>query len=314
VSLVVVLVTERAAVPHLFADDHHPISDPGALTAWQWVGNLTLTESWRSHLTGGAKHFFLGHTWSLCYEEQFYAVVGLLLLVARRRFFLAAALVTAVVVVCRHACSALHLAAGLDGSFLDGTWLTFAAGVLLYYQVNYCGRLGWWLANGLLLLGLAYAARGYPRVEAPAAVAFAFALVASVLRRWDAALSSHVAVRPLAFCGGMCYSLYLVHWPVVKAISHGCQLAGLGAPVWTVLVTVPACLAASVPLAWLFHRWVERRFVGQTVPASAAGPGAAGVKTTPVRAIAPPNGAAAERDRSAAACEPFHRLVRALVP
>jgi peptidoglycan/LPS O-acetylase OafA/YrhL len=292
-ALVVVFVTERAAVPHLFADNHHPIADPGALTAWQWVGNLTLTESWRPHLTGEARHFFLGHTWSLCYEEQFYAVVGLLLLVARRRFFLGALLVTALVVVCRHVCWGLRLVPALDGFFLDGSWLMFAAGVLLYYQVNYCGRLGWWLATGALLLGVAYEARGYPAVETPPAIAFGFALVASLLHRWDGALSSHVALRAPAFCGGMCYSLYLVHWPVVKAISHAAQLLGLDAPLWTALVTVPACLAASIPLAWLFHRWVEKPFMDPPVPASPARQSAAGV-TTPA-ALTTASGAAKRR-------------------
>ena len=50
-SLAVVSVTQWAAVPRLFSDDNHPIPDPGSLTAWEWVGNLSLTESWRFHLT-----------------------------------------------------------------------------------------------------------------------------------------------------------------------------------------------------------------------------------------------------------------------
>ena len=37
----------------------------------------------------------------------------------------------------------------------------------------------------------------------------------------------------------------------------------------TLLGTVPACLAASVAAGWLFHAWVERRFLNG--PATAAG-------------------------------------------
>ena len=59
------------------------ISRPDELTFSQWIGNLTLTESWRFHgapMLGDAdRRYFLGQAWTLCYEEQFYVVVGILL-------------------------------------------------------------------------------------------------------------------------------------------------------------------------------------------------------------------------------------------
>jgi len=91
---VLVLVCE-ALVPGLLADDYAGIPPPGRLSAGQWLGNLTLTESWRHHLGGGRIGYLNAMAWTLCYEEQFYAVVGLLLALAPRRFFLGAAAVTA---------------------------------------------------------------------------------------------------------------------------------------------------------------------------------------------------------------------------
>jgi peptidoglycan/LPS O-acetylase OafA/YrhL len=61
------------------------IRNSGFLRPWwyspaQWFGSITLTEIWRSHVFGGQKGLILGHAWTLCYEEQFYAVCGALLL------------------------------------------------------------------------------------------------------------------------------------------------------------------------------------------------------------------------------------------
>src|SRR5262249_48484636 len=73
------------------------IPNPQTFTIWQWLGNLSLTESWRWHLTGGVENMLLSPSWTLCYEEQFYALAGLALVAGRRFFFGWFALVTAVV-------------------------------------------------------------------------------------------------------------------------------------------------------------------------------------------------------------------------
>src|SRR5438093_424847 len=62
----------------------------GEFTAGNWLGNLTATEAWRSSVGGGEIAYLMKNTWTLCYEEQFYAVVGLMLLLAGTRFFAAA--------------------------------------------------------------------------------------------------------------------------------------------------------------------------------------------------------------------------------
>jgi peptidoglycan/LPS O-acetylase OafA/YrhL len=122
--------------PELFSDPTNKIRQPQSMSASQWFGNLTLTETWRYHLFGDEKVLLAGHIWTLCYEEQFY--------------------------------------------FVTGT---------------------------------------------------------------------------------MCYSLYLVHWPVVLAIARGLYLGGIESPEQALGITVPLCVVASLVAGWTFHIFVERRFL-----------------------------------------------------
>jgi peptidoglycan/LPS O-acetylase OafA/YrhL len=265
--LLIVLVTgvmDRYLLPGLWTDDFFGIPRPETLNAWQWLGNLTLTEKWRWHLVGGPPQMFHGLAWSLCYEEQFYAVVGLLLAFAPQRFFLGAALATVVTM----AVSFLVPWAKTQGFFFDGHWLGFAAGILLYYRINYAGRLGGWALTGILLAGvLLYGWYFFP-VRGPHAnlgeanfVSLAFALLLALLHPWDGRLAAAPLFRPLMFCGTMCYSLYLIHWPVAKGTAHGLYMLGVRTDTGIVLVTIPLSIAVSVAASWLFYRLVEKRFL-----------------------------------------------------
>ena len=269
-----VVVADAALWPGLWTGGPIRILPPDRLTGWQWLGNLTLTETWRPHVVGGPGWYYHAMMWTLCYEEQFYAVVGLLLWLAPRRFFAATAAVTALTFVARY----LLIRAGrpADGFFFDGYWLAFAAGVLVYYYVNYADRRGRWMALAVLAAALAWFGRAHfpvrsvhSNVGESAVVAFAFALLLALLRPWDERLANARLLRPLTFCGTICYSLYLIHWPVVFGVSHGLHRLGVQGDTAIVLVTVPLCVAASVACSWVFYRLVERRFLN-TPPKSAS--------------------------------------------
>jgi peptidoglycan/LPS O-acetylase OafA/YrhL len=66
----------------------------------------------------------------------------------------------------------------------------------------------------------------------------------------------------------MCYSIYLVHWTVLRPITVGLEWAGCHSVLFTVLVTVPVSVAASIAVGVVFHRAVERRFLaaGPSMP------------------------------------------------
>jgi len=290
-----VLVLE-ALVPELMADGHRNIPPPGWLSEGQWVGNLTLTESWRYHVGGGPQAYYNTVAWTLCYEEQFYLVVGLLLALAPRRFFLGAGVITALVVALYVLVSRRIVnGSSIDGFFFDGYWIHFAAGMLLYYRVNYATRWGTWTANLLLLATLvAFAVdhppfhRVGPRIAEGGIFACGFALVLSLLHPWDRRLASARAAQPLLFCGQICYSLYLIHWPVCKAVGHGLYLLGVRGDTATLLITVPVGVAASVLLAWAFFRLCESRFLNAPASkASRAGAPARGGTARPATAPGP---------------------------
>ena len=124
VSVLIVALFESTASRELFADGIFTVPHLASLSPWQWLGNLTLTETWRAPLADGHGVNFLPNTWTLNYEEQFYLVAGLILLLAPRRIFLAAAVITGLVVVAK---VGSHLAGvSLDGTFADGRWLLIA--------------------------------------------------------------------------------------------------------------------------------------------------------------------------------------------
>ncbi|MDB5309378.1 MAG: putative acyltransferase [Gemmataceae bacterium] len=253
------------------AIDTGSIPHASDLSASQWVGNLTLTEHWRYHLFGSSELKLLGPSWTLCYEEQFYLVCGAILLLSPARFYAGVVGVTAFTVA-GAAFNLLWGGAPLRGFFFDGRWLLFAAGVFVYWHLTAASRRARWAIPALLALsliattGVRYAI--LTRVGDAQqknqmfefAVGFGFALLLIGLRPWDEQLARLKVARPFTFCGRMCYSLYLIHWPVTKFVSAALFMSGCRG-VWpTLLVTVPLALTLSLLAAWWFHVWVERRF------------------------------------------------------
>lgn len=260
-----------------------PLHRPDELSAVQWAGNLTLTEEWRPNVAGPDRGYLAGHLWTLCYEEQFYLVVGLLALLAGRRLFAAVGVVTAVVFANVLDLSGTPLAgaarfqAPLSGFFFDGQWLAFAAGVGVYYREAHATPVLRRCVDGFLAAGLVWAVRQIPdgwdfgqTLPRHLAVAFGFALLLGWLRRFDARLAAARGAAPVAFCGRMCYSLYLVHAPVAAVLTWALYRSGITSPAGTLFVTVPAVVAASVATGYAFHRAVERRFLNP--PAQAPTP------------------------------------------
>jgi peptidoglycan/LPS O-acetylase OafA/YrhL len=232
-----------------------------------WISNFTATSSWLSGLLGEKGEYLIQNTWTLCYEEQFYAVTGLLLVVAARHFFATVYAVALATLVVRHVSRHFHWP--IDGFFFDGHWLIFAAGILLYHRIQYLRgqRSRWTIAAlaGVAGYGLCerlFAADAHHRhVGEYIFVACLFALVMIVAKKWDSHIVRSFAAKPFLWCGKFSYSIYLTHYPIV--VTTSCVLAGLGFHTdgWVFLVTVPACIAISLPVAYLFYLLVERHFV-----------------------------------------------------
>jgi len=259
--------------PGLFDDAISPQPAPQAYDLVQWLGNLTLTEAWRPFAFGsshppGHQAFFLGPAWTLAYEEQFYLVVGLALVVWPRRFHLVLAAVTAANVAAMIARPSLVSDAW--GTCLEyAGWMQFSAGVCLYFVSNHAGVwaravyaagalavatwLLWRFPHELLALRANW--------QQFALVAAAFAVVALALKQYDGRLSEARYLRPLHWCGVRCYSMYLVHWPIVKLVSRIAWDAGIRSAGATLAISLPLAITATTVAAALFHRHVERRFL-----------------------------------------------------
>jgi peptidoglycan/LPS O-acetylase OafA/YrhL len=85
--------------PNMVANALRQFSGPTAFDVSQWIGNLTLSETWRPHFGGSPTSQIISPAWTLCFEEQFYLVVGLILLFFPRRLFFAVAAVTIITLV-----------------------------------------------------------------------------------------------------------------------------------------------------------------------------------------------------------------------
>ncbi len=271
--LLVWLVPNHAMPAANFAGER-PVPYADELSAANWAGAATLTEEWRHHLGGPPREYLASQLWTLCYEEQFYLLAGLLLALVPRWYFAGVAVVSAVVAL---NVSTLPTVGGFDpnrfrlplpGFFFDGLWLAFAAGVAVYYRVNYATAKGRIYLDTLLAAGAFLALGGIPNwVEFPQGVpaylvsAFAFALLLGWLHRYDAVAGSARLLAPLRYWGRRCYSLYLIHGPVVVLIQWNLYRLGVTSSAGAVFVTVPVCLIAALVPAALFHHWVEKRFV-----------------------------------------------------
>ncbi len=281
--LLLATVVSVAVLPDAFLPGQTPgqpdlLPRPASLTPMHWVGATTLTEEWRPLLGGPPKCHFLNHAWTLCYEEQFYAVVGVILLVARKHFYPVVAAVTALIYLNITDLNALlGFRIGVDlnryqlvapGTFLAGLWLAFAAGVGVYFWVTQ-GHRGINRMIAILLIGGTFWAaqplQGLLQYDTTLSkcltVAFPFALLLAVLHRYDNVISTARALAPIRFCGRMCYSLYLVHAPLCVLLTWSLYQYGLTSAAQTLLITLPLCLAASLAFGYAFHRLVERHFI-----------------------------------------------------
>jgi peptidoglycan/LPS O-acetylase OafA/YrhL len=151
----------------------------------------------------------------------------------------------------------------------------FAAGILVYHALNYPTKRQFRWTIAVLGLGTLYGAADRFLSNDPIqmhlgeylCVAALFALALLYLRRWDDTVSNHWSVRPLLWCGQRSYSIYLTHYPLVVVFSSAMALAGFTSELSVALIVVPTCVALSLPIAWLFHRMVEQRFLNASVDA-----------------------------------------------
>lgn len=247
-------------IASLWWPDLFDMPRPDQMTLSGWIGNLTLTETWRPHVGGSAARLIAVQAWTLCYEEQFYIVSGVaLLLLGGHRFLFSMFAVTVAVLIIM----SVRPGAAVTGYFFDGTWLLFAEGVALSWLVRQSPRIQWLGGLGLGSLGMSTV-----MMRSPAwwhfdafAIGPLFTVLLLVLYRWDGPIMQWRWVRPLTVCGTMAYSIFLIHPVVTVPVVRILVAAGWRDWTSTLLVAIPLSVVGSVAAGWTFHSIIERRFM-----------------------------------------------------
>lgn len=255
--------------PGLISQAPWPLNVPQDLSLAQWLGCLTLSSTWIGYLTGEPKMLFPIQSWTLCYEEQFYAVVGLLFVLCGNRFFRAVSVLTGAIVVLDVA--AIFFGFPIHGFFCDEYWFMFAAGVGVYWTLNCAsirqGRVfqGCLVAVSCLLVWLSLKTSLFGNESHFSAWrtvgAFAFALTLILLKPYDQKIAGSPWLGWLKNCGLMSYSIYLIHLFPGKVIGQLMRVRGYRDDLSILLICIPLALAAAVSLGYVFHRLVERQFL-----------------------------------------------------
>lgn len=240
-----------------------------ALTPSQWWGNATLTESWRYLAFGSPRQYLLEHSWTLCYEEQFYFLFGLFLIFAGARFYLATLLLSLPVLILQ--ITAALTAAEFDGAFFDGRWLMFSAGVFVHWQLH---RARWlpcapplFFVTAAVLPLTVHLIRLPLRIEFFASVAFCIVILACY--RYDDRLSRSILIAPFRYCGRICFSLYLTHWFVAK-FANGFTSKLPSLTTGQLVTKLVIGTLASVAVGSIYYYLIERHFLSRAQRAEVA--------------------------------------------
>jgi peptidoglycan/LPS O-acetylase OafA/YrhL len=240
-----------------------------ANTAAQIRASALYYQNWQlaheavNYLTADEAATPVQHFWSLSVEEQFYLVWPLLFVVAalagrRRRVTLAGLMVT--LTAASLAYSVYETRADPTAAYFVTTtrmWELGVGGLLAmlperaYRVLNRQGWLGW--AGLAAVLASPFALSGtsaFPGALALLPVSGAVMLIAGGSELGRHGPARLMSARPMVFLGGLSYSLYLWHWPMINLWT---TYTGKGADG----LSGPVLVLASLAAAWWTKTYVE---------------------------------------------------------
>jgi peptidoglycan/LPS O-acetylase OafA/YrhL len=256
-----------------------------------WLQNLTLTQ-WLTlipHPVPYPPHnptLFVGAYWSLCYEEQFYLVMGLLVAVAGLSAW-ASRWVVAILLVAGLAWNVIE-PNKVYGVFLE-YWAPFAFGCLVYYRLVELPRTNspaattqtrlaaraidlFLVATTIVAAWCFQRSGGFPSplpngdelrsVPGELLTSAAFAIALLLIRHWDSAIARTVLFKPFQWLGKITFSLYLVHQFNLAAATKAAGIV-LGAGNVDTPVGYTLRVAILVAIGAVFWFCCERPFLNK---------------------------------------------------
>ncbi len=204
------------------------------------------------------------HYWSLAVEEQFYLVWPILMLIigilAAKRWKQGAFLVLGVVTVASFAYSVQQTADSPATAYFVSTTRIWELGIgaLLALAASQVERIpgllraiGGWV--GIAMIGYAVLffdeSTTWPGANALVPTVGAALMIASGLRLTPGSPQRLLSLKPMVWIGGLSYSIYLWHWPILVAAQAKYPDIQLR---WTVLLMI-----LSIVPAWLSLKFIE---------------------------------------------------------
>jgi peptidoglycan/LPS O-acetylase OafA/YrhL len=205
------------------------------------------------------------HYWSLAVEEQFYLVWPIVMLVvavlAARRWKQVSFVVLGLVTTASFVWSVAHTDSSPQTAYFISTTRIWELGIgaLLALSADRVARLpgalragGGWAGIGLIAYGVLAFEKSTPAF--PGAVALvptigAALMIASGLRQTPGSPQRLLSLPPMVWIGGLSYSIYLWHWPILVAAQAKYPDLQLR---WMVLLAV-----LSIVPAYLSFRLIE---------------------------------------------------------
>lgn len=227
---------------------------PGNLTVSQWIGNLTLSETWRPIISQGEAMVFTRVAWSLCYHEQFIAITVFAALLAgihwRKTIICMMFSFLAIQILLRDS-GTIYM---LDGSFID-RWFCFAAGLIAYEAA----QLPW--QNRKKLIYLAILAGGFIAglQDEDHEICFS-AMTAIVLVAASEYCREHLTKKrelQLKNISPWTYPVFLAHLPVQTVSIRLLYEAGLQSFWQRALIVIPVTMVLGVLAGIAFGRLVN---------------------------------------------------------
>ena len=254
-TAVLLIFMEEYGLKGLFAGAYAlEFQSPTSLTTYQWIGNLTLTETWRPIITSNESAVFTRVAWALCYHEQFIAITLLCALIAGSFWRTALGTFTISLLLLQVLLYDIGALFRVDGLFID-RWFCFAAG-LLAFEI---GHKPWqdWRKSAYLGIVIVGGCAGLICNDHEMIFSAATSLLLALGTK---SIQSHLSIdweKRLARLSPWTYPIFLAHLPFVTICNRVLFESGLQTFWARALIIVPTSMMMGIAGGIAFGRLVN---------------------------------------------------------